>query len=119
MEISLVAYVKGSREAVDFYKHVFDAELGYNYPNEDGSYMHAEIVKDQKTILAVGETDEWTDCGHAMQFGVNLGSIEAVQHAYEILSQDAEVLYEIAPSFYNEMMFDLVDRYGIRWCIAV
>lgn len=37
MEISLVAYIKGSREAGDFYKKVFDAELGYNYPNEDGT----------------------------------------------------------------------------------
>ena len=39
MDISLIAYVKGSKKAVDFYKKAFDAELGYNYLNDDGSYF--------------------------------------------------------------------------------
>lgn len=119
MDISLIAYVKGSKKAVDFYKKAFDAELGYNYLNDDGSYMHAEIVKNNKTILAVGETKNWTDSGHNMQFGVNLGNEESVKHAYNILSEDAEILYDIAPSFYNDLMFDLIDKYGVRWYIAI
>lgn len=119
MDISLIAYIKNSKDAVDFYKKVFNAELGYHYLNDDGSYMHAEIVKDNKTILAIGETTDWTSSGYNMQFGVNLGDKDSVKHAYEILSEGAEILYDIAPSFYNELMFDLIDKYNIRWYIAV
>ena len=119
MEILLIAYVKGSKEAVEFYRKAFNAELGYNYLNEDGSYMHAEIVRNNKTILAVGETSEWTDSGHNMQFGLNLGDKESVRQVYEKLSEGAEILYDISPSFYNDLMFDLIDKYGVRWYIAV
>lgn len=119
MKLSFIAYVKGSIEAVEFYKKVFDAELGYHFMNEDGTYMHAELIKNEEVIMAVGESEEWLDAGHVMQFGLNLESEEEVKRVYEILSEGAEILYELGSSFYNPMMFDLVDQYGVRWYIAV
>ncbi|ULQ59010.1 VOC family protein [Brucepastera parasyntrophica] len=119
MKLSVTAYVKGSKEAVRFYTAAFEAELGYNHPNDDDTYMHTEIVKDNQVILAVSENGQQLNAGDTMQFGLNLGNEESVRKAYDVLSENAKILFPIGTSFYNELMFDLVDKYGIRWCIAV
>lgn len=113
-------YVRGSDKAVELYKKAFDSELVASYPHEDGTFMHAELnIYGQ--ILAVSEAlkDEESITGTTMQFCLHFGEgkEELVLKAYHALKDGAKILYPLSPCDYSELMVDLIDRYGVRWCI--
>ncbi len=115
-------YVKESDKAVELYKKAFDAELVACYPNADGTLMHAELnVYGQ--ILAISEAydDEEIITGTTMQFCLHFGENkdELVRKAYDALEDGAKILYPLSPCDFSKLMVDLIDRYGIRWCIFV
>lgn len=55
MTLGATLYIKNTNEAVVFYQEAFGMTLGYNEKFSDGTYMHAELQKDGKTIFAVSE----------------------------------------------------------------
>lgn len=112
------AIVKNSVEAVAFYQKAFDAPLVADYKNEDGSYVHAELdVYGQ--ILAVMELQEDVVIGNNMMFCLHFGEgkEETVKRIYDTLKDGAEIISELGPCTYSPMEADLVDKFGIRWCI--
>lgn len=115
-------YVKESDKAVELYRKAFDTDLVASYPNSDGTFMHAELnVYGQ--ILAISEAieDEERVTGTTMQFCLHFGhgKEELVQKAYDMLESGAEILYPLSSCDYSPLMVDLIDRYGVRWCIFV
>ena len=113
-------YVKSSDKAVAFYQKAFDAALVASYPHDDGTFMHAELdVYGQ--ILAVSEAleDEERATGTTMQFCLHFGEGKEalVQKAYDTLKEGAEILCPLSPCAFSALMADLIDRYGVRWCI--
>lgn len=115
-------YVRGSDKAVELYQKAFDAELVASYPHSDGTFMHAELnVYGQ--ILAVSEAlkDEERITGTTMQFCLHFGEgkEELVHKAYNALKDGSKVLYPLSPCDYSVLMVDLIDIYGVRWCIFV
>lgn len=114
-------YVRRSDKAVRLYQKAFDADLTASYTNEDGTYMHAELdIYGQ--ILAVSEADnEERITGNTMQFCLHFGKgkEEKVKKAYDVLKEGAKIIYPLGPCNYSVLMADLVDRYGVRWCIFV
>ena len=115
-------YVKGSDKAVELYQKAFDAELGASYPHYDGTFMHAELnVYGQ--ILAISEAlkNKERITGNTMQFCLHFGEgkEELVQKAYNTLKDGAKILYPLSPCEYSTLMADLIDKYGVRWCIFV
>jgi PhnB protein len=121
------AYVTRSDEAVALYQEAFDAVLISSYPNEDGTFYHSELDI-QGEILAVAErnseysiNDEGTITGNVMQFCLHYGegNEEKVQKAYNVLKTDAKILMPLAPCDFSPLMTDLIDKYGIRWCLFV
>lgn len=115
-------YVNESNKAVEFYQKAFDAELVASYTNDDGTYMHAELsVYGQ--ILAVSEApkDEDRITGTTMQFCLDFGEgMEGlVEKAYHVLKENAKINYPLSPCSFSLLMVDLIDKYGIRWCIFV
>jgi PhnB protein len=115
-------YVKGSNKAVELYQRAFDAELVASYPHDDGTYMHAELnVYGQ--ILAISETQksEESITGTTMQFCLHFGEgkEDLVQKAYNELKDGAKILYPLSPCEFSVLMVDIIDKYGIRWCIFV
>ena len=123
----LGAYVVGSDRAVALYQKAFDAKLGDVYPNPDGTYYHAELdVYGQ--ILAVAEVGVMPYdgggarvTGNTMQFCLHFEASEEplVRRAYEVLTEGAEVRFPLGPCDYSPLMFDLVDRFGVRWCLFI
>lgn len=119
------AYVKGSAEAVALYQKAFDAKLVSEYKHEDGSYYHSELdVYGQ--ILAVSEAnriepsaDYRTIPGNTMQFCLHFKEDETgyVEKAYEVLKTDAQILFPLGPCDYCNYMVDLIDKFGVRWCL--
>lgn len=115
-------YVKGSDKAAELYKSAFDAEMVASYPHADGTFMHAELnVCGQ--ILAISEAPKKEEriTGTTMQFCLHFGEgkEELVQKAYNTLKDSAKILYPLSPCEYSSLMFDLIDKYGVRWCIFV
>ena len=115
-------FVRGSDKAVELYQKAFDAELVASYPHSDGTFMHAELnVYGQ--ILAVSEAlkDEERITGTTMQFCLHFGEgkEELVRKAYNALKNGAKILYPLSPCDYSKLMVDLIDIYGVRWCIFV
>jgi PhnB protein len=56
-----------------------------------------------------------------MQFCFHFGEgkEEAVQKAYDLLKDGAEILYPLGPCFFSSYMFGLIDKFGVNWCIFV
>ncbi|MEG0853979.1 MAG: VOC family protein [Angelakisella sp.] len=121
------AYVTRSDEAVAFYQKAFNAPLVSSYPNSDGTFFHAELDIEGQ-ILAVAECNsmyaikgEQVVTGNSMQFCLEYGegNEDLVRQAYEILKTDAEIILPLAPCEFSPLMVDLIDKYGIRWCLFV
>lgn len=111
-------YVKGSNKAVEFYQKAFDAELVVSYPNEDGTFMHAELdVYGQ--ILALSEANDDTVIGNNMQFCLHFGkgNAEMVYKIYEILKEGALPHEPIGDSGFSQHCFWLVDKFRVYWCV--
>lgn len=123
MNKGFCVYAKESAAAVEFYLRAFNATLGYNVPFEEGGYYHAEIMVDGDCILAVSGNDDWgvRKDGRTMQFCLNFDNNRAaLEHTYSVLCEDAEeVLYPIGKCDWNDCMADVVDKFGVRWYIAL
>ncbi len=113
-------YVTGSDKAVELYQKAFDARLVASYPHSDGTFMHAELnVYGQ--ILAISEAlkNEERITGTTMQFCLHFGEgkEKLVHKAYNALKDGAKILYPLSPCEFSTLMVDLIDKYGVRWCI--
>jgi len=120
-------YVKDSNRALLFYQEVFGAELLCKYPAEDGTLMHSELNIEGQ-VLAISERSEAnatrsevTLTGNTMQFCMHYGAgnEERVKQVYEVLKTNATILFALAPCDYSPLMTDLIDQFGIRWCLFV
>ena len=116
-------YVNGSAAAVSLYIRAFNATLGYNVKSGDDSFYHAELDICGHTV-AVAESDNADYkriTGNTMQFCFHYGegNEDKVKHAYEILKVDGEILIQLGPCEFSPLMTDLVDKFGVRWCLFV
>jgi uncharacterized glyoxalase superfamily protein PhnB len=101
-------------------------EIGYNVKHDNGTYLHAELLKDGNSIFAVSESKERdirvamiTTKQPTMSLGVNLNDNEELEHAYEILSVEGHILRPIGSLPWSPYSADIVDKYGVCWYIYV
>ena len=114
-------YVKGSDKALEYYQNVFDAKVMCSYPNADGTIMHAELdVFGQ--IIALSELyEENVVTGNTMMFCLHFGEGKeaTAQKIYNSLKDGADILYPLSKCDYSPLMADVIDKFGVRWCIFV
>lgn len=114
-------FVKGSDKALEFYQNVFDAKIMCSYPNSDGTLMHSELdVYGQ--IIAISELDEENAMiGNTMMFCLHFGEGKEVivQNIYALLRDGAKIIYPLSKCDYSALMADIIDKFGVRWCIFV
>ena len=116
-------YIKDSIEAVEFYQKAFDAKLVAWDKNEDGSYMHAELdIFGQILALseALPEAGE-RNSGNTMQLCLHLGAgnEEIVKKAYEVLKEGAQIHTPLGEMFFSPLMFGLIDKFKVNWCVFI
>ena len=112
--------VKGSVEALEFYKKAFNAEVISTYLNDDGTFMHAELnVYGQ--VLALSEIDNDVHVGNTMMFCFHFepGDEDKIRIAYEVLKEDAIHCTPLGPCDYSSCQFMLLDKFGVNWCLFV
>ena len=126
MDLGATLYVSNSVEAVEFYSQAFGMTLGYNAKNSDGSYLHAELLKGDKSIFAVSENTDaeiaraMLACRQpSMSYGINLDNEAELRHAYQTLAQGGHILRELGALPWSPCSADIVDRYGVCWYIYV
>lgn len=115
-------YVKESDKAVELYQKAFDAELVASYPNSDGTFMHAELnVYGQILAISEANKDEERITGTTMQFCLHFGEgkEELVRKSYNVLKDNAKIIHPLSSCSFSPLMVDLIDKYGVRWCIFV
>ncbi len=129
MEIGIQVYVKGSAEAAALYQQAFGATLGYHVKNSDGSFFHAELEVEGRGFLAVSEAD--AEIGRLvlgavtpqryppMNFGVTLADADAVQQAFDALSDGGVVLLPVSKLPWSDCCANVVDRFGVFWYLSV
>lgn len=114
-------FVKESNKALEFYRNVFDAKVLCNYPNSDGTILYSELdVLGQ--IMAVSElTEETIITGNTMMLCLHFGEGKEaiVQKIYDILKDNSEIISPLGPCSYSSLEADLIDKFGVRWCIFV
>ena len=113
-------FVKNSMEAVALYQKAFDAELLCAYPDGSGGYMHSELNA-YGQILAVSEISEDVAIGNTMMFCFHLGEghENQIQKAYEVLKEGASNVTPVGPCDYSPCQFELIDKFGVVWCLFV
>ncbi|MDD3243480.1 MAG: VOC family protein [Eubacteriales bacterium] len=118
-------YVKNSAEAYRVYRDAFQAQDGYRAELPDGTVVHQEL-NIRTCSLAVGELNsssragEGAVTGNHMQFCLQFeeGDEALLTHAYEVLSQGAQIIYAPLGSLsFSPLGAELVDRYGVWWCL--
>ena len=126
MKIEPQIYVRGSIDAVDFYKKAFNGTLGFHAKHEDGTYAHADIMVGDHAILALCENEDYTaniTGNPVMQFNIyDIGTEEAVLQAYNILSEGAvknDNPNGPEPLPWSRYCFSLIDKYHIFWWISI
>lgn len=127
-------YVKGSVEAFELYKNALRLTTGMYCLNKDGTLEHADLRYGDKEIIAVAEDTSNLHSGKLadgkqsiMFFNVwDLGTREAVDHAYAVLSAGA--CWNENPDGPSTPLWDdegkgyafaLVDKFGVHWWIAM
>ncbi len=126
MNLGATLYVRNSVEAVKFYMEAFGMTLGYHAKNEDGSFLHAELLKGGDSIFAVSENSEeeivqsmLASQRPTMSYGINLDNDEELEHAYKNLAKGGHVLRGPGSLPWSPRSVDLVDRYGVCWYLYV
>lgn len=121
-------YVMGSIEAVETYCKAFGARVTYEIKNEtETAYEHCELSVNGEPVLAVAEAPEAYDVSviHRMKWqtmtfnAFELGSIEAVDNAFKVLSEGGVVVEEIHELPWNKYCATVIDKYGVCWWIAI
>ena len=123
----LQIYVNGSDEAFEFYKKAFNARIGFQDVDENGTVIHRELDVCGQAI-AVGEANNATQSGgnrritgNTMQFCIQFGEgqEDKVRKAYEILVDSSEIITPFGELFFSPCGVELIDKYGVWWCLFV
>ena len=126
MTLGATLYLRNSSDAVNFYMTAFKMTLGYNVKNPDGSFLHAELLKDGNSIFAVSESPDeeilklmlnthWP----TMSYGINFDTDEELNLAYSMLCNGGHILRPLGPLPWTPCAADVVDKFGVYWYIYV
>lgn len=121
-------YVKNSLEAARFYCDAFGAEITLEMKDPAGTaYEHCELSVGGEGFLALAEARNPCDVSlvhwmkwETMTFNVfEMGSREAVSHAFKVLSGGGVVLQPLGALPWNAYNATVIDKYGVCWWIAI
>ncbi|MCL1823839.1 MAG: VOC family protein [Oscillospiraceae bacterium] len=125
MKIDSQIYAVGSIEAVEMYRRAFGAEISFEVKNDDGTYLHCELSVDGQHFISVSEAGD--NCEketvypwRTMAFNVHdMGSKEAVDNAFAVLSENGTIIDDVGPCDWNEYCANVIDKFGAFWWIAI
>ncbi|MCL2373877.1 MAG: hypothetical protein FWC65_01370 [Treponema sp.] len=129
MQLEVFAYVDDLEKAVVFYQKAFDVKINEagTFKNDDGTYEICAFDLGNGTSFSLAERKGES----AIEGEVNTGNImqmvmlykkedlPRLEKAYEILTVGAKVLHPLQSAAWTSHTCDLIDKYGLRWCLMV
>lgn len=121
-------YVENSFEAARMYCDAFGAEITRAFVSVQGnSYDHCELSVNGEGFLALAEAANPCDIAtvhknkwETMTFNVfEMGSEEAVHHAFRVLSEGGVVLEPIHELPWSSCCATVIDKFGVCWWISI
>ena len=121
-------YVKNSFEAAALYCNAFGAEVTFEIKNEaETEYEHCELSVNGEGFLALSEAANPCDISfvhqmkwETMTFNVfEMGSEEAVRHAFDTLREGGVVIHPIQELPWNKCCATVIDKFGVCWWVAI
>jgi len=118
---AMQVFVKGSDKALAFYQNVFDAKVLCSYPDSDGTLMHSELDVYGQIMMISELIEENAVTGNTMMFCLHFGEGKEaiVQRIYDLLKDEAKIISPLGPCGYSPLEADLIDKFGVRWCVFV
>lgn len=112
---SLTPYLVVPRcsEAIEFYKHAFDATEVMRMPMPDGSVGHAELRIGDSILMLASGTEQWPQTSALTCLYVE--DCDAVFH--RAVSAGAEVVEPLSDKFYGDRAGSVEDPFGQRWSL--
>ena len=115
----LQLYLTNCDEAMQFYQKAFDGKMLCDYRNDDNSVAHAEMEVFGQAI-AFSEWNKHKSLSMTMEycFQFEKGQEAAIHKAYKVLRDGAMVWSALEePCHYADCQFELIDKYGVFWCL--
>jgi len=112
-------YITNCDEAIKFYQEAFDGKILCDHRNPDNSVAHAEMEAFGQ-IIAFTEWSKNKAFSMTMEFCFHFekGQEAAIQKAYNVLKDGAMIWSALEePCGYAECQFELIDKYGVFWCL--
>ncbi|MCL2586644.1 MAG: VOC family protein [Firmicutes bacterium] len=128
MKLQMFTYVDGIDEAVAYYQKVFDATFGETFMRKDGGYELVELRLSRGVSFWLAERkgdsaiEGPVNTGNIMQMCIRYdkSDVAKLEKAYKMLKADAlEVKWELMKAAWTSHTCDLIDKYGLRWCLMV
>ena len=115
-------YIRRSDMAAELYKEAFGLDSVADFGrHDDGTYIHAQLnIGEQVLFLS-----ELGDCepvaGNTMQICIEFGEggEEAVRKAFDVLSDGAKIEHPLGEPCWNPLLFSLIDKFGVNWCVYI
>lgn len=118
-------YFNGNcQEAIEFYKKAFSAKvltvILNPAPGKENEVIHSEIIiHDQKLMMNdFGDNDGITRSS-GYQLVVQFQTVEQLEDAYAILSENSITITPKQPTDYSECVVRFIDKFGIHWALWV
>jgi PhnB protein len=114
--------VRGAVQAIEFYKHAFDATEMLRMATPDGKVGHAEIrIGDSVIMLA----DENPQSGYRAPLSLGGSSVSILLYVEDVdavferaLKAGAKLHRPLVTQFYGDRSGTLIDPFGHMWTIA-
>lgn len=111
-------YVKNSHLALEMYEQAFQTKRTNLHTHSDNTILHAELNVFGQWV-AISEAYVDVEIGNTMQFCLQfkVEDQRVIEHAYEFLKVGATITHPLDQTFYSPLMFSLIDRFGVSWCM--
>lgn len=113
--------INGAKEAIEFYKKAFGAEVINCMPGPNGKIMHATIqIGDSKIMLA----DEFPEMGfrspksYGGKVMLHLYVPEVDKRVAQAVKAGAKLAREVKDQFYGDRAGEVEDNYGYSWYLS-
>ena len=115
--------VRNAKEALDFYKRAFDAEIGHVAYMPDGKVMHAGLKIGDSMLMVNDEMPEYgvlspLSAGSTSPVTIHIYT-ENVDEAFNrAVSAGAQVKMPVMDQFWGDRYGVVADPYGHKWSLA-
>lgn len=119
-----------ARDAVNFYREVFDAKIEMMKTFEDGppgveedwkdKIMHASLqVGGQSIMISDGKRHNEIKVGDNIHLSISMGDEEKLRAAFDAMAGNGgNVTMPLAKQFWGSLFGSVVDQFGVNWMFS-